>query len=71
MVFWKKKEPIKSDEYEDLTKSLIKIVKELDLLKIKVETLETTSRSLRAKLNRVVLPDDSNDNNPMFSAGGF
>lgn len=51
MIF-RKKTKINSDEYEEIVKKIVAVVGGIDVLKTKVEVLETNFRSLRAKVNR-------------------
>jgi predicted nucleic acid-binding Zn-ribbon protein len=51
-MLWKKKSPLKSDEYEDVLKKMVVLATDLDVLKAKISSLETQIRSVRTKVNR-------------------
>jgi len=52
-MFWTKK-PMKSEEYEELSKRFVKLQTEIDILVNKVGKLETDFRSQRGKINSML-----------------
>lgn len=52
MSFWRKNDPINSQEYEKIVKRLIDIDARMEDLSVKYKILETNYNDLRGKFNR-------------------
>ena len=55
MNFWKKKtlEPLKSDEYEELTKKVVAVVGDIDRMSNSIALLDGIVKSNRARINKI------------------
>jgi len=58
-MLFRKKTPLKSDEFEELTKKIVSLTGDIDVLKAKSASLETQIRSLRTKIYREVGEEES------------
>jgi len=62
-MLWKKKTPpLRSEEFEELTKRLIVLKTDIEVMQGKMSSLETQLRSLRTKVARAPSDDEETDN---------
>lgn len=71
MFFRKKLQPLRSDEFEDLQKQIIKLNTDVDLLDSKVAHLKTNMNSLRGLINRKVYQGEFDETEKNISPDGL